>query len=149
MFLLQFFSYDFLKNKNKDSYDNIVFILDFLDNYQDPQTGLWGTQYKASTFVGMAAAYHFLIFYKYFNRKINFPNKIFQNVFILQMKDGLFHPFGGGGACDGGGGDIGAAWDGGDGITCEDGGDGVRDVEFILFKKILPTIHQKNIKGHV
>ena len=100
MFLLQFFSYDFLKNKNKDSYDNIVFILDFLDNYQDPRTGLWGTQYKASTFVGMAAAYHFLIFYKYFNRKINFPNKIFQNVFILQMKDGLFHPFGGGGACE-------------------------------------------------
>ena len=100
MFLLQFFSYDFLKNKNEESYDNIVFILDFLDNYQDPRTGLWGTQYKASTFVGMAAAYHFLIFYKYFNRKINFPNKIFQNVFILQMKDGLFHPFGGGGACE-------------------------------------------------
>ena len=57
-------------------------------------------QYKASIFVGWYCSISLSHFYKYFNRKINFPNKIFQNVFILQMKDGLFHPFGGGGACE-------------------------------------------------
>ena len=42
----------------------------------------------------------FLIFYKYFNRKIKFSEKISSSVFQLQMRDGLFHPFGGGGACE-------------------------------------------------
>ena len=100
MFLLQFFSYDYIKMKNEDSLDNIHVILDTLDSFQDPKTGLWGTQFNASTFVSMAAAYHFLIFYKYFDRKINFSEKISSSVFQLQMRDGLFHPFGGGGACE-------------------------------------------------
>lgn len=86
--------------KNEDSLDNIHVILDTLDTFQDPKTGLWGTQFNASTFVSMAAAYHFLIFYKYFDRKINFSEKISSSVFQLQMRDGLFHPFGGGGACE-------------------------------------------------
>ena len=100
MFLLQFFSYDYIIMKNEDSLNNIHMILDVLDSFQDPSTGLWGTQFKASAFVSMAAAYHFLIFYKYFNRKINFSEKISSSVFQLQMRDGLFHPFGGGGACE-------------------------------------------------
>jgi len=100
MFLLQFFSYDYIIMKNEDSLNNIHMILDVLDSFQDPSTGLWGTQFKASAFVSMAAAYHFLIFYKYFNRKINFSDKISSSVFQLQMRDGLFHPFGGGGACE-------------------------------------------------
>ena len=100
MFLLQFISYDYIIMKNEDSLNNIHMILDVLDSFQDPSTGLWGTQFKASAFVSMAAAYHFLIFYKYFNRKINFSDKISSSVFQLQMRDGLFHPFGGGGACE-------------------------------------------------
>ena len=100
MFLLQFFSYDYITMKNEDSLDNIQMIFDVLDSFQDPKTGLWGTQFKASAFVSMAAAYHFLIFYKYFNRKINFSERMTSSVFQLQMRDGLFHPFGGGGACE-------------------------------------------------
>ena len=100
MFLLQFFSYEFIKMKNQNSLNNINIIFDKLNSFQDPKTGLWGTQYSASTFVSMAAAYHFLIFYKYFNREINYSEKISTSVFQLQMGDGLFHPFGGGGACE-------------------------------------------------
>ena len=100
MFLLQFFSYEYIVIKEKDSLDHIHTILDCLDSAQDSKTGLWGTQFKASSFASMAAAYHFLIFYKYFNRKIKFSEKISSSVFQLQMRDGLFHPFGGGGACE-------------------------------------------------
>ena len=100
MFLLQFFSYEYIVIEKEDSLDDIYTILDCLDSAQDSKTGLWGTQYKASSFASMAAAYHFLIFYKYFNRKINFSEKISSSVFQLQMRDGLFHPFGGGGACE-------------------------------------------------
>ena len=100
MFLLQFFSYEYIVMKKENSLDDIHTILDCLDSAQDSKTGLWGTQFKASSFASMAAAYHFLIFYKYFNRKINFSEKISSSVFQLQMRDGLFHPFGGGGACE-------------------------------------------------
>ena len=100
MFLLQFFSYEYIVMKKEDSLDHIHTILDCLDSAQDSKTGLWGTQFKASSFASMAAAYHFLIFYKYFNRKINSSEKISSSVFQLQMRDGLFHPFGGGGACE-------------------------------------------------
>ena len=100
MFLLQFFSYEYIVIKKEDSLDDIHTILDCLDSAQDSKTGLWGTQFKASSFASMAAAYHFLIFYKYFNRKIKFSEKISSSVFQLQMRDGLFHPFGGGGACE-------------------------------------------------
>ena len=100
MFLLQFFSYEYIVIKKEDSLDHIHTILDCLDSAQDSKTGLWGTQFKASSFASMAAAYHFLIFYKYFNRKIKFSEKISSSVFQLQMRDGLFHPFGGGGACE-------------------------------------------------
>ena len=100
MFLLQFFSYEYIVMKKENSLDDIHTILDCLDSAQDFKTGLWGTQFKASSFASMAAAYHFLIFYKYFNRKINFSEKISSSVFQLQMRDGLFHPFGGGGACE-------------------------------------------------
>ena len=100
MFLLQLFSYEYIVIKKEDSLDHIHTILDCLDSAQDSKTGLWGTQFKASSFASMAAAYHFLIFYKYFNRKINFSEKISSSVFQLQMRDGLFHPFGGGGACE-------------------------------------------------
>ena len=100
MFLLQFFSYEYIVMKKENSLDDIHTILDCLDSAQDFKTGLWGTQFKASSFASMAAAYHFLIFYKYFNRKIKFSEKISSSVFQLQMRDGLFHPFGGGGACE-------------------------------------------------
>ena len=100
MFLLQFFSYEYIVIEKEDSLDDIYTILDCLDSAQDSKTGLWGTQFKASSFASMAAAYHFLIFYKYFNRKIKFSEKISSSVFQLQMRDGLFHPFGGGGACE-------------------------------------------------
>tara|TARA_Y100000748_G_scaffold205079_1_gene171681 strand:+ start:14474 stop:15664 length:1191 start_codon:yes stop_codon:yes gene_type:complete len=100
MFLLQFFSYEYIRVKNNQSLNFIHIILDQLDKMQDPKTGLWGTQFNASSFVAMAATYHFLIFYKYFNRDINFSEHIAASVLRLQMKDGLYHPFGGGGACE-------------------------------------------------
>ena len=100
MFLLQFFSYEYLRMDNRQSLNIIHVILDQLDHLQDPETGLWGTQFKASSFIAMAAAYHFLIYYKYFDRPINFSERIATSVFRLQMKDGLYHPFGGGGACE-------------------------------------------------
>ncbi len=100
MFLLQFFSFELIRLKDENAKKYIDQILDLLDKYQDSKTGLWGTQYGASSFSAMAAGYHFLMFYQYFNREIRFKELVVESVCDLQMKDGLFHPFGGGGACE-------------------------------------------------
>ena len=100
MFLLQFFSYELIRLKDESARKYIDQILDLLDKYQDSNTGLWGTQYGASSFSAMAAGYHFLMFYQHFNREIRFKQLVVESVCDLQMKDGLFHPFGGGGACE-------------------------------------------------
>ena len=100
MFLLQFFSFELIRLKDESAKKYIDQILDLLDKYQDSKTGLWGTQYGASSFSAMAAGYHFLMFYQHFNREIRFKELVVESVCDLQMKDGLFHPFGGGGACE-------------------------------------------------
>ena len=100
MFLLQFFSFELIRLKDESAKKYIDQILDLLDKYQDSKTGLWGTQYGASSFSAMAAGFHFIMFYQHFNRDIRFKELVVESVCNLQMKDGLFHPFGGGGACE-------------------------------------------------
>ena len=63
MFLLQFFSFELIRLKDESAKKYIDQILDLLDKYQDSKTGLWGTQYGASSFSAMAAGFHFIMFF--------------------------------------------------------------------------------------
>ncbi len=75
-------------------------ILDGLETLQDPTTGFWGTREGASLLNGMAAAYHFLPFYRYAQRPLRMTAQMIDHVLALQQPDGLFGSGLGGGACE-------------------------------------------------
>ena len=72
----------------------------WLDEEQDPDTGLWGTNGYCSNFVAMCGGYHQLLMYYYCNRPIRYRKRLVDVVLDLQHPDGGFHPKGGGGACE-------------------------------------------------
>lgn len=74
-------------------------MLDWLDEHQDPETGLWGTREGSPLLHAVAGAYHLLPFYFCLNRPIRFYEKVLESALSLQQPDGLFHPLGGGDAC--------------------------------------------------
>lgn len=100
MFILQFLSYEYIIFKDNKSFTFLINILDWLDEFQDPETGFWGTNKGSSLYNAMAGAFHFLMFYFYFKRSLKFNEKMIDSVLKIQSKDGLFYPFGGGGACE-------------------------------------------------
>jgi len=75
-------------------------VLDWLDERQDPHTGLWGTEKGASLLNAVAGAYHFVPFYRYARRPVRAWSKIVDACLALQQEDGLFGPSPGGGACE-------------------------------------------------
>jgi len=75
-------------------------VLDWLDERQDPHTGLWGTERGASLLNAVAGAYHFVPFYRYARRPVRCWPKIVDACLELQNEDGLFAPSAGGGACE-------------------------------------------------
>jgi len=75
-------------------------VLDWLDERQDPRTGLWGTEKGASLLNAVAGAYHFVPFYRYARRPVRAWSKIVDACLALQQEDGLFGPSPGGGACE-------------------------------------------------
>lgn len=75
-------------------------VLDWLDEQQDPRTGLWGVKQGASLLNAVAGAYHFVPFYRYARRPVRGWSKIVDACLELQQEDGLFGPAPGGGACE-------------------------------------------------
>ncbi|MGQ9918938.1 MAG: glycosyltransferase [Bryobacteraceae bacterium] len=75
-------------------------VLDWLDQRQDPRTGLWGTDCGATTLNAAAGAYHFVPFYRYARRPVRCWPKIVDACLELQNDDGLFASAAGGGACE-------------------------------------------------
>ncbi len=75
-------------------------MLQWLDQFQDPCTGYWGTREGASLLNGMAGAYHLYLLYYYLDRPLRYLDKIINSTLSLQQEDGLFSPRGGGGACE-------------------------------------------------
>lgn len=75
-------------------------VLDWLDEHQDPSTGLWGTERGASLLNAVAGAYHFVPYYRYARRPVRAWSKIVESCLELQNEDGLFAPAPGGGACE-------------------------------------------------
>ncbi len=99
MFILDFLIYEQeFYNLRNQKYIN--FIMQWLDNNQDANTGYWNLGNNVSYHVQMAGAYHFLFFYTYLKKKPNHIEQIIDSTLKIQDFDGLFNYMGGGGSCD-------------------------------------------------
>lgn len=74
--------------------------LDWLDEHQDPATGLWGSDGACSNEIALYGGYHQLLVYYYENHPVNYPQQLIDVALSLQHADGSFTPWGGGGACE-------------------------------------------------
>jgi Glycosyl transferase family 2 len=100
MFILFFLIYQAEHAKQEQAPALVHHILDWLDSWQDPVTGMWGTDHNATALNAMAATYHFLPFYQYVRRPIAHTHRIIDATIQLQQPDGLFGAGIGGGACE-------------------------------------------------
>ena len=69
-------------------------VLDWLLSSQDPATGLWGTDAGASKMNGMAATYHFLMFFDAVGREVPLADLMVDATLALQLREGHYGPLG-------------------------------------------------------
>lgn len=99
MFILNFLIYEYEHGRHENSiYIDAIF--DMLDQRQDPLTGFWAQGKRRNLLFEMAGAFHFYIHYFYWRRPLKYIDKIIDATLALVHSDGLFHPQGGGGACE-------------------------------------------------
>ncbi len=67
-------------------------MFDTLDAFQDPATGLWGTNHSADPYEAMAGTWHLFIIYNYLRRPVHYPEKIIDSTLALQGEDGHMFP---------------------------------------------------------
>jgi len=72
---------------------------EWLDQTQDPHTGLWGTNGFCSNCEALYGGYHQLLVYYFEDRPVKYPKRLIDIALSLQHTDGGFNPAGGGGAC--------------------------------------------------
>lgn len=80
--------------------DALELYFEWLDQQQDPATGLWGSNAYCSNAAALYGGYHQLLVYYYENRFIRYPERLVDVALSLQHSDGGFKPGGGGGACE-------------------------------------------------
>lgn len=74
--------------------------LDWIDDHQSPESGLWAPQKKVPLSNCMAATFHFSFFYLWIGREFKYTNKIIDSCLSLQENHGLFSgPYGIGQNC--------------------------------------------------
>lgn len=101
MFLMFFFSYEYLRKGMQGSLTRLELIFDYLNYHRDSRTGFWGTNHGADLYNAMAGAYHFLPFYAFFDKALPHAERMIDSILALQNPcDGLFLAKGGGGACE-------------------------------------------------
>ncbi|GEM_PF-1109733 len=100
MFLLDFLAFMHAQSRESRYERAVNQIMDFLERTQDPRTGFWGSDRGFSLLQSMAGAYHYYMFFIYWNRDIKYQDAIIRSTLLLQHSDGLFTVKGGGGACE-------------------------------------------------
>lgn len=72
--------------------DAVEWILDWLDENQDPKTGLWGNRFDTPYFlsIGVQTGYHLWLLYFYDKRPIKYTDKIVESVLATQKSLGGF-----------------------------------------------------------
>ena len=96
MFALTFLQTDAAWHSDQASATAFDAILDYLDERQDPQSGLWQPDDEPDVANAVYAAYHFFPYYFWRGRQPRFVDRIIDSVLSLQQPGGLF----GGGACE-------------------------------------------------
>ncbi len=71
------------------------FILDWLEKKQDPITGFWGPDNGSGIMNGMAATYHYLMFFHAAGRNVPRAENIIDSTLSLWLPEGHFSPLGG------------------------------------------------------
>jgi hypothetical protein len=77
-------------------------MLDWLDETQDPQTGLWGNRFNTPTLLseGVQTSYHFWLLYFYDRRPIKYAEKVVDSCLATQNKLGGFGVISNSSACE-------------------------------------------------
>lgn len=91
---------DYELNNDSKTRDALESFFDWHNNFQDPKTGFWGTNYGTPIHTGLFGAMHQYLLYYYMNRPLKYVEQIIDNTLLIQQPDGLFSSVGGGGACE-------------------------------------------------
>lgn len=90
-----------LERENKPEAEPALAIyFDWLDQHQDPRTGLWVAGEEIDPYLGLYGSAHQLLAYHYCGRKVRHAERIIDTVLGLQQDDGSFSQTPGGGACE-------------------------------------------------
>lgn len=90
MFVLSQLCHDAERHQKQELLNYVDSALDWLDNHQSPDTGLWRGPHEVSLVNAMAATFHFTFFYRYRGRPIKYLEKIIDSCLSLQRPHGLF-----------------------------------------------------------
>ena len=90
MFLLSQLTYDYVIHGKKEYEITVHSALDWLDEKQDPKTGMWQGKSNLTPRNAMAAWFHFTFYYQFFDRKMNYLDQIVDTCLGLQTEGGLF-----------------------------------------------------------
>ncbi|MBN2427404.1 MAG: terpene cyclase/mutase family protein [Deltaproteobacteria bacterium] len=90
MFWMAQFAHEVERHGRKDLLRLIDVGLDWMDENQSPETGLWAGPVSVGLSVAMAATFHYTFFYSYRNRPLLFLERIIDSCLELQRDDGLF-----------------------------------------------------------
>jgi hypothetical protein len=99
MFLGTFLTFDYEVNNDPRSLELLNLWFSCHDETQNSRTGFWGQSLRQKLFKGFQNAFHQFVIYNYWERKIQYHDKIVDNILSLQDSDGFFAPLPGGGGC--------------------------------------------------
>jgi hypothetical protein len=90
MFVLSQLCHDIDRHQRSDLLNIVDTALDWLDDHQSAETGLWQGSHEVSLMNAMAATFHFTFYYGYRHRPIQYVNQIIDSCLRLQEQHGLF-----------------------------------------------------------
>jgi prenyltransferase beta subunit len=99
MFVAIFLTYQYERVTDVSLLELMENWFDFHDKAQNPSSGFWGDSSRQRYFSGFQNAFHQFVIYHYWNRDVQFHEKIVDAVMKLQDRDGFFAPIAGGGGC--------------------------------------------------
>lgn len=100
LFIGQFLTYLCKEAEMPSARASLDVYFDWLDKTQDAKTGMWGTNGFCTPYVAMYGAYHQYLVYYYWQRTLQYRERIIDTVLSLQHFDGGFAEYRGGGTCE-------------------------------------------------
>ncbi len=90
MFVLSQLCHDAERHEQPELLKIVDTALDWLDEHQSSETGLWKGSHEVSLTNAMAATFHFTFYYGYRNRPLQYVERIIDSCLALQEHHGLF-----------------------------------------------------------